>query len=194
MQIRKIIILIFFLFNVSLVSNAQIFYGLKGGINLPKWDASINGSNISSLRNNTFVFGGFINHRINDFLSVQTELLYQQKGVNLNKIIYNQDYLNIPVVLSFDISSVLFFETGAQYGYLLKAKNDFGDISNKFSKNDFQLLIGGGVVINKKIEIGIRYQNSLKNISTSNSFNFINNNMKTEIRNNELTLSCLYTL
>ena len=121
--------------------NAQSWgYGPKAGISL----STANGVEGAKTRAGV-VAGVFVNRWINDWFSIQTELLYSQQGFN-TKIEgqtdkYRLDYIAMPIITKFYVMGGLNFEVGAQMAYRVSARQkigpaDFADmksVSNHFN-------------------------------------------------------------
>jgi hypothetical protein len=173
-------------------ANAQNVFGIKAGLNFPSWNTSLNGIKVNNTRTLKMLYGGFVNHRFSEKFSLQTEILYQQMGVVMDKISYDQSYVYIPVILNLDINELV-FSTGFQVGKLLSAKSDFGNIQSKFNQYDYQFILGSSYVFSKHIELELRYGLGLNNIASKNVFNILNDLTKNEIKNNSIGVSLNYS-
>lgn len=181
-------IIIFLFFSYVKDSVAQNVFGLKAGLSLSTWNASLNGTKLAIGMSPKILIGGFANHRFNEILSLQTEVNYQQMGVLMDKVNYQQNYITMPLLLSFDINKLIYVEGGAQMGYLMNAKSNFRDLKKDFKTTDLQVLFGVGYIFDSRREIELRYGMGLKNISNNNVFNMLSNDVKTEISNNALSI------
>jgi hypothetical protein len=189
---RYIYILILIpLFTIS-KTNAQNVFGVKAGLNFSSWNTSINGVKVNNTRSLKMMYGGFVNHRFSEKVSLQTELLYQQMGVVMDKVSYDQSYVYVPVILNFDINELV-LSTGFQVGKLLSAKSDFGNIQSKFNQFDYQFILGSSYVFSNHIELELRYGLGLNNIASKNVFNILNDQTKNEIKNNSIGVSLNYS-
>lgn len=173
-------------------ANAQNVFGVKAGLNFPSWNTSINGVKVNNTRSLKMMYGGFVNHRFSEKVSLQTELLYQQMGVVMDKVSYDQSYVYVPVFLNFDINELV-LSTGFQVGKLLSAKSDFGDIQSKFNQYDYQFILGSSYVFSNHVEIELRYGLGLNNIASKNVFNILNDKAQNDIKNNSIVVSLNYT-
>ena len=50
---------------------AQTTFGLKGGVNFPSWQVSLNGIDIHTSKSTKFLVGGFLNYPLNETVSIQ---------------------------------------------------------------------------------------------------------------------------
>ena len=75
--------------------------GVEGGINL----SSFNGDTVNSVYESRlgFVGGGFLSLPLGSSLSLQPEVLYEQKGGKINGFDYQLDYVEIPLLLDVKI-------------------------------------------------------------------------------------------
>jgi hypothetical protein len=113
-------------------ANAQIKYGIKGGLNI----ANIGGSDIEDNKAKLgFHLGGFVDIPVQSSFSVQPELLFSAQGCGFDlegdDAKWNMNYLLVPVMAKYTFSSGLSLETGPQLGFLLSAKEKYdGDTDN----------------------------------------------------------------
>lgn len=114
----------------------SIRFGLKAGGSLSNLSGDLTNQ---SQYNNRFGFHGgvMLNFGLaNDFISIQPEVLYSQKGFkyadqsytvlgntyrNTGSVRY--DYLDVPLLVRLKVSGV-FFEVGPQYSYLMNISTD----------------------------------------------------------------------
>jgi hypothetical protein len=190
MKHTNFILIVMLLFcSTSLFSQNAI--GIKAGVNFPTWNTSINGIKANNSRSIKYQYGGFLFHRFGENISIQTEFLYQQMGVIMDRVSYDQTYFYVPLILIFDINDIK-FSTGFQVGKLMNAKSDFGNIKPRFNPYDYQLLLGTSYVLSRNIELELRYGMGVNNIANKNVFNILNDNIQTEIKNNTIGLSLNY--
>jgi opacity protein-like surface antigen len=149
------------------ITQAQVKYGVHVAANLETQ------AKLGQLWNNCdlyqgFLAGGFLDYKIGNKLSIQTELNYQKKGGKITttsegaeSILRREfNYLTVPVLLkgnfhdkglgdNWDLS--LF--TGPYIGFLTSAHSNVKaggtttsvDIQNQADKRDWGMIIGGGV-------------------------------------------------
>lgn len=146
------------------VSNAQLNFGAKAGLNV----ANITGKDVYDYRSKAGVyFGGFASLDLTARLSAKAEMFYSVQGARWDddneKTMMN--YVQVPVLVKYTIASGFYAEAGPQVGFLLKAKdNDEGDeysIKEFVKKNDVSLVIGAGYDINKRVGVSVRYNAGL---------------------------------
>jgi hypothetical protein len=187
----------------------QVNFGVKAGMNLETQ------SELGQLWNNNeiragFLVGGSAEYILNDRLSIQTELNLLQKGeahnVSVNGV--NSDiqeefnYITVPLFLKGNFNDELglgekwsiYGYAGPYYSYLVSAKSKTTikgettktDITDNSVKNDWGLVLGGGVSRNlnngNAVFAELRYDMGLYEISDENS----------DLRNKAINLSIGY--
>lgn len=149
-------------------------FGLKGGLNI----SNIHGSNESAYPNakgkTSFHVGAFSQFSVTDFFSVQPEVLYSRQGFNSSSnpgsaiktgaIDTKLDYINVPVLFSFQVLDNISLQAGPMVGLLLTAKeNDTETIKEQYNSFDY----GGAAGIEGRLSIarlGVRYNYSIADI------------------------------
>ena len=146
-MLKKIILSLIFVL-VSQTSKAQEFdLGPKLGANF----ATL--GDLGDLDNEIgFVGGFFFTLELNNFY-VQTELLYSQQGGTFNFSSFDLNYINVPVLLKFDIVGSLNFHLGPQFGFLVN-DNIPDSITDAFETDTFDVSGVGGIGI--KLPLNLR--------------------------------------
>jgi hypothetical protein len=123
--------------SVSVVANAQLKYGVKGGMNL----ASMNYTGGKML---TGFHGGFLLQAKLAMFAIQPEVLFSMQGTGVegsdDKTKLN--YINVPVMLQYFVLPGLAIEAGPQVGLLLSAKSNDEDIKKDCNTIDFGVAAG----------------------------------------------------
>ncbi len=148
---------------VGFTTQAQVKYGVKAGVNF----ANAGGSDASDAFPGkamlvSFHAGGLVNIPVAKQLSVQPELLFSGEGVKLDGGKYLLNYINIPIMVQYDIASGVYAETGPQVGLLMsaKAKPDGGssvDVKDYFKSTAFSWAIGAGYKLESGLGFNARY-------------------------------------
>lgn len=130
-------------------ANAQTRVGLKGGINVADRGGEDADGHDAKLG---FHIGGFASFGVGNKFSVQPELLFSTQGSKVEvpgddyKVRLN--YINIPVMLKYEIVDGLYAQAGPQFGFLVTAKTKRGDvtvdINDNIKKFDLGLGLGAG--------------------------------------------------
>lgn len=121
---KKILLSVLGVFMIGFVANAQSWnFGPKAGVSF----SSINGLSGASDRVG-MVAGAFAEMPVNDWFSIQTELLYSMQGFEMKadagKDKYHLDYITMPVLTKYYLTGGLNLQLGASFGYLINAKAD----------------------------------------------------------------------
>lgn len=99
-----------------------------------------------------FVGGLFLGLEFDKFY-LQTELLYSQQGGTFNLSEFDLNYINVPVLLKFDIIGSLNIHFGPQFGFLVE-DNIPDSIVDSFEADTFDLSGVGGLGI--KLPLNLR--------------------------------------
>lgn len=154
--------------------------GLRAGLNFSNMyvgdDLTTNKMKVS------YHVGLFAKFPITRGFSIQPELLYSNKGSKLDfgqqngEYRFNLNYIELPVLLAFNVGENFHINVGPYVGYLAKAdvtllKNgDFDDLTdineNAFNRWDFGGTAGVGFDINK-FTIGARYNLGFTELNNS---------------------------
>lgn len=167
-MIKKLLLLIAVLVLTQTLSS-QVVVGVKGGVNYVNFSGNTAEVN-SSLYNRTYRLGyhfGFygklpLGHRF----SARTELLYSEKGYKTEttgKESLHIHYLNLPLLLEFELVKKLTLLAGPEFGCLLFAnyKTDSATIfiSKKkwINRFDFEVAAGASYMLSDKITLEARF-------------------------------------
>jgi hypothetical protein len=187
---------------VTMTSHAQqeyFEYGFKGGLNL----SNISGDEVSNYETRTSMnIGGYGLYKVLPKLGIQAELLYSEQGfserfdseeVDIDEIksLTRMQYINLPVLVSYNLIEQLWIEGGMQVGYLVDAEeereerfiDDSGqlisetvpiDQSSRYESLELGLLAGLRYKLSQNFMVQARYEKSINDIdkvSTGDQFN-----------------------
>lgn len=130
---KKILLSVAGLLMLGLCANAQPWsFGPKAGAIF----STIN--NVEGAKARTGIVAGvFAERMVNDWFSLQTELLYSMQGVKFNNADvngkYHLDYITMPVLAKFYLISGLNLQLGAQFGYLVDANQTVDDVKSSIT-------------------------------------------------------------
>ncbi len=158
-------------------SGAQ--FGVKGGVNFSNlYTENVEDNNVLT----SFNVGVFATLPITDFIAIQPELLYSGKGAEL---VYNNafaegsakfklNYIEVPVLLKFNITDNLNIHAGPYFAYLIDAQvknesdNGIFDFEESYDNDDFNKFdmgLSGGIGFDfNSFGIGARYNYGLTNV------------------------------
>lgn len=183
---RFLIVSLALLFAASVVPQdlaAGVSVGIKGGFNLANIVYSPDNPELPPFSTLKGMTGGVYFSLSFGLIGIEPEILYSRRGTmweidEANKIEYLLDYLEIPVLLKFNVlpvgpvRPVLF--AGPSFGVLLKATGrmtgvEDADIADMFEKTAWGAVFGGGLdfkLAGIALSIDGRYHMGLTNIAT----------------------------
>ena len=171
---KKTILSTLVILMAAIATNAQsVNLGIKAGANLTK----IDGVSFDDSYKLSYQAGGFAEIDFTKKFGIQPELLFSQTSyktqsgtnpiyTNINKNTdVNLNYLTIPVLLRYNISSIVTLNLGPQFGILLNNNNTvLQNGQNAFKSGDFSVV--SGVQLNiSAFRIYGRYNIGLTNIN-----------------------------
>lgn len=151
-------------------------FGIKAGINFSDQVTTETGEGVN-VRSILRLHGGaYFNYYFLDKLAIQPELMISGKGSDWDDPYYNVrdllTYIDIPVMVKYQVIKMVNINAGPQFGYLLKAMqkdNDSGDkenIKDYYKKPDFAFAIGAEANLPYRINLSIRYVIGLLDTTT----------------------------
>src|SRR5687768_6232748 len=125
------------------VSQAQVKFGGKAGLNL----SNFSGDDADDAKSKIgFNIGGFAEIPVASTFAVKPELVFSTQGAKSDDNTFgdfklNLSYLNIPILGKYNTASGFFAETGPQIGFLLAAKakadDESEDVKDFYKSTDF---------------------------------------------------------
>lgn len=159
------------MFTVALLtaapSQAQVKFGLKGGLNVT--DMSLSSEVLNESNKTGFFVGPTVKFTLPIVgLGIDASALYDQRDAKLKGEDGSENIslrsINIPINVryTFGMSSLaaIYLAAGPQFGYNIGDKNIFSDEDgNGFSlkKSNFSVNVGAGITLMSKFEIGATY-------------------------------------
>ena len=173
-----------------------IDFGLKAGVNLA--NQKITGVYEMDTKAKVGFHGGvFVTWMFSEQLGLQPEVLFSAQGSKDDEDLYDYsiitNYVNIPVLVRFDINDTFSVHAGPQFGILMSAKEDDGsgkdDIKDDFKTTDIGLALGAEANLPLNFGVGLRYAFGLTNVLKEEmSFD------DTEIKNGTLQIYVKYRI
>jgi len=174
---RFLFILVFITSSFSAFS--QVKFGIKAGGNLTGATFGNVPDNVS-VENPTmrlsYHAGGFSVIPVSERLSLLLEVLYSNKGFTVDQEGYEYakihlHYINLPVLLNYEIIENLYLGIGPELGYLISGKSKFDDRTEEVGyiyNKKFDVGIDAGIEykFDTFFNIGLRYNYGLTNIIT----------------------------
>lgn len=134
-------------------------WGVKGGLTLGNF------TKIDDTKMKPSIYlGAFAEFPINEYLSIQPEVIYSRQGFNYkvdgDRVNARFNYLNVPILAKIYVLENLSLDLGPQFGILLNAKQkyDGGTEDIDDAKNfDISVPIGLSYKINGMFDVSARY-------------------------------------
>ncbi len=174
MKNNAVVFLIVVLFS-SFSAQAQIGFGLKGGINLTTLnikDPEMSYSSRSGYHAGIFFRGKF------DKIAIQPELLLFTQSGELKSSVFGTakesfTYLSIPIMLKFYPVGGLNLQVGPQFGFLMDGERKYNsllgsgteDITECYKKSDLSVSVGAGYDFDFGLNFDFRYNLGVKDIN-----------------------------
>ena len=179
MKPKLILLIAFFSISNYSISQKEIQYGLKAGINI----SDLTGVTFGWEPRVSIHFGGVLEIPISEDMSIQTELLFSSQGVNDSSFFSDDqiitNYLNLPVNAKYFITEDFSIELGPQLGILLSANSEIDgsdeNIKGDLNSLDFGLNTGIEYKFENGLNLGFRYVFGLSNVAKDISSNKIKN-------------------
>ena len=175
---------------MAMPAQAQVSFGVKGGLNLSKMDWKIADTTINNVKENStgFFIGPMIEATVPIVgLGVDGAVMYSQRGSGELK----QQGIEVPINLKYSIGvgdmAAIFFAAGPDFYFNLK------DVDIKgVDKKDAQvgLNLGAGVKLINHVQIGVNYQFALGNSFDIKSIT--NANVKNKLNTWQISLAYLF--
>ena len=174
-----------------------VSFGAKAGVNF----ATIGGDETDGIDGRTgFHVGAVVEIPVNDFFSVQPEVVYSAQGAKdsfsettalgtiSGESTIKLDYINIPIIGKFYVVEGLSLEVGPQIGFNINAMDEFEvsglgmsesgeeDISEFVSGTDFAIAAGAAYKLENGLFFSARYNVGLSDINDDSETDLSNQN------------------
>lgn len=156
-------------------ADAQVAFGIKGGLNLTTLD--VKDPELSYESRTGYHAGIFLRSRM-DKVAIQPELLLFTQQGNLESSFFGTaresfTYLSIPVILKFYPVGGLNIQLGPQFGFLIDGEREYDnflssgteDITDHYKKSDVSVSVGGGYDFGFGLGLDVRYNIGVKDIN-----------------------------
>ena len=198
---KKVILMLALAFGLSQAANAQINFGVKGGINY-------NSNSIKEVQTDVFdgaksktgyhagiwlrfkipVIGLYLRPEL-VYTSLENEVLYKTSG---NTTSYNFKKIDIPVLLGKKIFGIGNVYVGPSFQYILDSDFSFSDIPNVEADGfTVGLQFGGGIELGR-LGIDVRWERAFSGIEST--FIGTAGNVNFDTRINQIILGLSYRL
>jgi len=155
------------------ILNAQLQFGLKGGVNI----SNFTGGDFNNIEKSAYVAwhaGGLVRIKF-DHLVLQPEVLFSTQGAKLDdgttEENYEITYVNVPIMLQWQFKGSFYVEAGPQVGF--KVSEDIPNSAiDEFAKStDLSIGLGLGFLKSKGLGIGGRYTVGVSKVGEFDSAN-----------------------
>ena len=162
-----------------LSAEAQVHYGIKGGLNLSDIGGADAGDNKMKIG---YHIGGFVKVPVADQFSVQPELVFSAQGFSIKEdgdnSKLNANYINLPLLASYSFGKGLYAEAGPRLGFLLSAKvrneGESTNVKDDFKKLDFAWVLGIGYQLQEKLSVNARFNLGLSKLDKEGHYKTFN--------------------
>ena len=207
MIMKKLLSIFVFALVTVTAAQAQSGFGIRGGANLSNLEGDLKNQ---SLYENKFGFHAGVTLNVpilDDFFSIQPELLYSNKGFknsdeeytlpNQTTPLYrregkvNYNYIDLPVLAKIKAGPI-YFEAGPQASYLLSAKDETSlYIDNELVSSNMTVIdrdnmrkfelgyaAGVGFTTGNRFSIGVRYNGSFNDFVKDTPDNYFDQDIR----------------
>lgn len=156
-------------------AQAQVAFGLKGGLNLTTLD--VKDAELSYESRTGYHAGIFLRSKM-DKIAIQPELLLFTQQGDLESSFFGSaresfTYLSVPVILKFYPVGGLNIQLGPQFGFLIDGEREYDnvlgsgteDITDHYKKSDVSVSVGGGYDFGFGLGLDVRYNIGVKDIN-----------------------------
>jgi hypothetical protein len=154
---------------VAMPANAQLKFGLKGGLNINK--VSFSQSDIKSDNRTGFFVGPTAQFTTPLGIAVDGSVLFDQRNLKMEEggaeMTKHLNYIDIPINVRYQVGlgslAGVYFATGPQFSFNLDGKTydlkDLGETTRQYElkKSEFGWNLGAGVRLLGHLEIGYNY-------------------------------------
>lgn len=146
-------------------------FGIKAGVNVA--NQKISGDyDLDTKAKIGFHGGVFVTWMFSEKLGLQPELLFSTQGSHDEDDMYDYsiitNYVNVPVLLRYDINDMFSVHAGPQFGILISAEEEFDgnkqDIKDDFKTTDIGIALGAEADLPANFGVGVRYIIGVTNV------------------------------
>lgn len=182
----KKIIMAMAILAISTGVNAQITFGVKGGVTAANFQGkgSFEGISVNETSGTKIGFyaGALAEIGVSESFFVQPEVLFSMLGGadkedKDNKL--DLAYITVPVLAKYKMEGLSIY-LGPQIGYLVSANakddEDTEDVKDQFKSTDFSAVVGVGYTLESGLGFDARYQLGLSSVAKESIGNFTQKN------------------
>lgn len=170
---KKITTLVFACLLGAVAYGQGISGGVKAGLNLANQTFSGNGYTTSPSFLPSIHAGGYVTLMFTEHFGLQPEVLYSAQGAKSGDEKYKLGYVTVPVLVRYNVNSLISFHAGPQFGVLASAKHTYGsndeDIKDQVKGSDLGVAMGMGIDLPMKLNFAVRFIKGLSDINDTSS-------------------------
>jgi len=156
---------------VSSADAQNINFGVKGGLNVYNLEGNSNSDFDSKIGVNFGVLG---QTQLNEFFSLQPEIVYSKQGAKSGGTKIKLDYINVPVLIQYMFDNGFRLQSGPQLSFMMNAEGENNgstlNLEENYKSMDLGFSIGGSYLHTANgFGIDVRYNHGLSDISESSS-------------------------
>lgn len=133
---------------------ADVLYGVRGGLNISNLDFEP-APEFSNTHRNGYVFGFFGEFELSDIISVMPELQFSAEGAKEKSL--RIDYIQAPILFKYRITDKIFIGAGPLVGVKIHEEED------GFKNFALSGILGGEYMITSEIFVDLRYSYGFTN-------------------------------
>jgi Outer membrane protein beta-barrel domain len=165
---KKISLATVFMLLAFTASWSQISLGVKAGLNESTQVFDGGGWNINPTFRPGILLGGFVQLKVISHFSLQPEIYYSMQGSNVGPMTYKADYVNVPVLIRWNITEKFNLHAGPQFGLLLTGKQNTPTTYSDFKSLDVGIVVGVGLELPMHFNVGFRTITGTTNVMQDN--------------------------
>jgi len=176
---KKFIISIMFMACYMSLINAQVHFGIKGGVNFDNFNLKGAKNELTISNSAGWQAGVLLQFKVPVIgIGVQPELLYTVRNAKANEVSNRISYLEVPLNVQWGLNLAIlrpYLMAGPYFSYALNFKGN--ELKDRIEKIDWGVGLGAGVEI-RKIQFGARYQWGIQDVSHVRDFKIKNNSFR----------------
>jgi hypothetical protein len=182
---KKITTLVFACLLGAVAYGQGLSGGIKAGLNLANQTIKSSGYTTSPSFLPGMHAGAYVTWMFTEHLGLQPEVLYSAQGAKNGDYKFKVNYVNIPVLVRYNVNDLLSFHAGPQFGVLTSAKAVSGsnesDVKDQVKGSDMGIAAGVGIDLPMKLNFSFRFIQGLSNINDASSVTQKNYNLQLSV-------------
>jgi hypothetical protein len=143
--------------------------GVKAGLNMANQVYSGNGYTSSPSFKAGIHAGAYLTLMFSEHLGLQPEVLFSGEGAKSGSATMKLNYINVPILVRFNINKLISLHAGPQIGLLASAKYDYGsnttDYKDQYKSTNVGVAVGATVDLPMKLNFTLRFIKGLSDIN-----------------------------